>query len=383
MTFYKKNRAKYLLFTIILLILIRIAGCKLSDRDLLAPPEETYTSIPVSITKWYDDHKAALSLTEDHGWRYFDINKKVIQVLMNYKITMDFDLVTNDLLNDSNLVNYVNNYLLPNGFGFFGHGHTHVNHDLLTYDESFASFRKCYECMNDLGIKPVAYAYTGGWGFLLKTRTALKDAGFLCGRRFDELDNVLDPYIMPDTALQPKNWFALPSLTMQSIDYQGNVTCVNNTDELITYLDEAVEKNAWLISTYHFIGNLAEWGYYELSEFENDLRAIKNRDIWCAHLADVILYVYERKSTKVDVLLVKNSNGDPIKIKINLSDGLPNDYYSQPLTIKFEIPTVWINKNLILKSGDNVEHLNGINTKEVKISFIPNDIKDYYSIELN
>lgn len=40
MTLYKKNRVELLLLTIILLIIIRIAGCKLSDRDLLAPPKK-------------------------------------------------------------------------------------------------------------------------------------------------------------------------------------------------------------------------------------------------------------------------------------------------------------------------------------------------------
>ncbi|MCX6152214.1 MAG: hypothetical protein NTX22_16935 [Ignavibacteriales bacterium] len=378
------NRINFKSFVVVILVsfITTLPGCKLSDKDLLAPSEEYSVQIPVSIAKWYDDHKAAMSLTEDHGWWNAEINATVTKLILDYGLTMDFDLVTFEVQADSIHLNYVRNNLLPKGFGFFGHGHKHDNHDKLSYEQSLASFKKCYESMIEIGVKPVAYAYPGGWGFFLKTRTALKDAGFLCGRRFDELDNVLDPYIMPDTSTQPADWFALPSLTMQSVDFQGNVTCVNNTSELIAFLDEAVQKRAWLISTYHFIGNKSGWGYYELPEFENDLRAIKSRDIWCTHLADVVLYSLERKNANAIAMLVNDKYDSPVKIKISLADGLPNDYYNQPLTIKLEIPNEWIGKEIVLLSGKSIQQIFKFESKQIQVSILPNDLKDNYILQL-
>jgi len=112
------------------------------------------------------------------------------------------------------------------GFGYFGHGHTHVNHDALSYDEAFQSFKTCFDIMQNYGLKPVAYAYPEGKGFKSTTQKALKNAGFICGRFHSPLD-IYNHYIIPDGVQDALNWFALPSLVMRAFKYDQCDKCVN------------------------------------------------------------------------------------------------------------------------------------------------------------
>lgn len=41
--------------------------------------------------------------------------------------------------------------------------------------------------MVDLGLKPISYAYPGGFGYHLSTKSALKRAGFLSARKFEKI----------------------------------------------------------------------------------------------------------------------------------------------------------------------------------------------------
>jgi len=346
-------------------------GCKLSDRDLLAPPSEVRSQIQVEIAKWYDNHTGAVSVTYDHGAPHTPHNINIENLVLQHGLTMDFELVTSEVMKDSVLISHIKNFMLPRGFGFFGHGHEHVNHDALSYDQSLASFSKCYESMTAMGLKPAAYAYPGGWGYHLSTRSALKDAGFLCGRRFEQLD-ISDPYITPDSIDAPRDWYALPSLVMQSIKYDGCVICINNTEELLVYLRETLNKTAWIILTYHDIGLENEYGFYEAEDFEKDLKAIKSLDLWCDNISDIVLYIRERNNASVSVELITDASGYSSEIRIRLSDGLQNDFYNQPLTLLFDIPENWINRDLVLEGSNSLVSLRS-DTEQIKISVLPDE----------
>jgi hypothetical protein len=264
------------------------------------------------------------------------------------------------------------NNLAPNNFGYFGHGHKHINHDDLSYDESYIDFKKCYEKMLEMGLKPVSYAYPGGWGYHLRTRTALADAGFLCGRKYDQLDHK-NPFIVPDTVSEPKDWYALPTIVMQSYKYDACYICINNTSELIPFLDECLEKTAWLILTYHGIGLEAGYGFYEMEDFKSDMMAVKARDFWNTSMNQAVLYLKEKGESELSVKWRKNKFYDVEKIIISLNDGLPDDYYDQQLTVSFDIPVEWIGRELILVKNGNPAGYFSFNSNEAKISIIPSE----------
>ena len=254
-------------FTIII-IFIFTQGCDLSDRDLLAPIAGREEIIDVEITKWFNDHAAAVSLNYDHGYpTNTSFAREAIEILLKHNMIMDYDIVTHSILTIDSMKSFLVDELIPKGIGFFGHGHKHDNHDDMSYDEAKKSFRKCFDIMTEFGLKPISYAYPGGFGYHLATRRALKDAGFLNGRKFEQLD-ISNPYIIPDDKIEPDDWYALPTLIMQSEDYDGCIVCINDADELSRYLDKAVDKTAWLILTYHHIGDMNQYGFYYMPEFE-------------------------------------------------------------------------------------------------------------------
>ncbi len=365
---------KYI-FTVV--IIVSLKGCELSDRDLLAPIAGREEPIEAEITKWFNDHKAAVALNYDHGYpTTTSYARDALALLKKHKIIMDYDLVTHTLMQSDSMKSFILNEIIPSGMGVFGHGHKHDNHDDKSYDEAYTSFKNCYDDMVALGMKPVSYAYPGGWGYHLSTRKALRDAGFLNGRKFEQLD-ISNPFIIADNEIEPRDWYALPTLIMQSEDYDGCVVCVNNADELAEYLDRAIEKSAWLILTYHFIGDLNNYGFYYLPEFERDLIAVKSRDIWNDKMDNITLYAYERKDAKIEAVKIFDANNQVEKIKIKIDDGLPNELFDHPLTAKLELPKEWGMQDLIVKSKNDTEFYITPDERIILLNLLPNE-EDYF-----
>lgn len=182
---------------------------------------------------------------------------------------------------------------------------------------------------------------------------------------------------MADNEIEPRDWYALPTLIMQSEDYDGCVVCVNNADELAEYLDRAIEKSAWLILTYHFIGDLNNYGFYYLPEFERDLIAVKSRDIWNDKMDNITLYAYERKDAKIETVKIFDANNQVEKIKIKIDDGLPNELFDHPLTVKLELPKEWDMQDLIVKSKNDTEFYITPDERIILLNLLPNE-EDYF-----
>ncbi len=343
--------------------LVAIAGC--NEAEYQRPSgdsagDRSPQPAAIAIAKWFDNHAGAISITYD-DWP--DANHPVDDFVLDMGLVLDFEMVTQgysdqvpdwvehdlteliphavpgvvlskfeDQLIESNLA------LTAHGFGFYGHGHWHVNHDVLTYAQAYDSFRLCFEVMRTLGLKPVAYAYPRGAGRKEETRRALADAGFLSGRLAEPAGQ--SPYIVPDAATTPEDWFLLPALTMESYDFQQCDGCINNTEELLPFLDAAIEKTAWIIPMYHNIGRTTGWGPYGWEDFQEDVRAIAARDFWVAPMNDVVLYIREREKAVVEMEATER-DGTTEQIHLNLSDGLDNERFDQPLTLIFTPPPDW------------------------------------------
>ena len=119
----------------------------------------------------------------DSGWPLNDNDAAARRFALENNIRFDYEIITANYLGFQVLRDFIQQILLPQGFGYFGHGHTHINHDELPYNEAYQSFRQCYHIMQELGLKPVSYAYPGGYGHEPETRQALEAAGFLSGRK--------------------------------------------------------------------------------------------------------------------------------------------------------------------------------------------------------
>lgn len=368
-------------YTIIIFLLsISFLSCDLKDLSSVDSILGSRDSLVHSeITKWYDGHTAAIVITNDAGITG-QAEMKVQTFAANLNIPINYEMITADFLKSTEKINVIKTQLLPNGHDLFGHGHKHVNHDLFSYTNAFNSFKRCYNVMDSLGLTPVAYAYPGGNGYKLSTRKALKDAGFLAGRYFDQIGH-LDPYIVPYNNLDPKDWFALPTLVMQDYNYDACDICINNTEELIPFLDETLNQKALLTITYHAIGQTGAYGFYNLENFQQDLLAIKERDFWIARFDDAVLYLYERKNAQAEVIWHYTENEVVNKISVSISDGISdNKRFNQPLTLVFDIPKYWKDKTYSTFLNGQKIHQDKVRNSRLKISLLPNE--NIYSLEL-
>lgn len=88
--------------------------------------------VSAEIAKWYKNHKAALSITNDAGSVAIEPEIIVQKLVEDNKLKISYEFVTDAYINDFIRLNYFLNSYLAKGFGYYGHGHTHINHDRLT-----------------------------------------------------------------------------------------------------------------------------------------------------------------------------------------------------------------------------------------------------------
>ncbi len=379
-------------------------GQFLSGEGWVWEEEFTPPAAPLnaSVAKWFDNHAAAISITND-DWpipgREPDIDSYVLEqgLVMGYEVVTGNSFYGDRIFSgpDDERIAYLMQELVPKGFSYFGHGHNHVDHDELSYEEALESFRANYDTMKDWGMKPVAYAYPRSAGEEEETQRALEAAGFLSGRlqttknpsKFYNLPARIGRYFLhparrsaraaewyhlPGDQSAPDNWFGLRALAMQSIEFEGCESCINDNDELVPILDEALAQTAWVILTYHAIGKPEWWGWYDWDEFRKDVQSIAARDFWTASMNDITLYVRERENAVITVDVAEGNAGTE-SIEITLSDGLDNARFDQPLTILFDQPTNWVGRPFtVSQDGELLDEL-VFDTQAAMLSLKPNE----------
>ena len=378
-----------------------IATALLLGVLVLAVGCQSNTPLNASVAKWLDNHAAAISITND-DWPIRGREPDIDNYVLEHGLVMGYEVVTGNSFSgdrifsgpDDERIVYLMSELVPKGFSYFGHGHHHIDHDELSYEEALESFQACYDTMKDWGMKPVAYAYPRSAGQEEETQRALEAAGFLSGRlqttnlgKFYNLPVRIARYLrdlargsaspvglynLPGSQLAPDNWFGLRALEMQSIEFQGCEGCINDNDELVPILDEALAQTAWVILTYHAIGKPEWWGWYDWDEFRKDVQSIAARDFWTAPMNDITLYVRERENAVITVEPVEGSGGTE-SIEITLSDGLDNVRFNQPLTILFDQPTDWVGRPFTVSQNGEVLDELVFDTQAAALSLKPNE----------
>ncbi len=351
--------------TLSLYLLIAISGCDTRAVDV-ENDDFDINQISFHLTKWYNNHTAAISITNDVGSPHSNEERIIQEEILKRNLVMDYELVTYNLRDE--VRTFIIEYLIPNGFGIFGHGHKHINHDDLTYEEAYESFKTNYDIMVDMGIQPISYAYPEGGGWRHSTQQALADAGFLNGRCHRTRDHAR-ANIVPGDEKSPDNWYYLPSLVMQDYDFAQNKEAINNSAELIPFLDDAIKNTAWLIKTYHAIGRENAWGFFRWNEFVKALDEIENRDFWSVSMDDATRYILQKNTAFVELNRMTNSGRYDFNLRI-LHD-LDKEVFSHPMTVALRFPDVVHDKKFRVLKED------GILKKEITI------IPEYKYFNLN
>ena len=339
----------------------------------------------VEITKWPDGFRAAFTPTLDAGLpAAYDAEN---QWLIDNGLFMDYEIVTAIYDQIPERVAFMRDVLKPMGFGYFGHGHAHDNHDNFDYEDAYASFRQNFLSIASYGFRPVAYAYPYGHGLLERTRRALSDSGFLSGRLNWPVFEGYGPCIIPGDDTEPPDWFALPALRMESYDFEQCSDCVNDPEEFFSYLDACVEQGAWLINTYHAIGFDGEtdgrpvgWGFYRRHHFYEEMMRIKELQdegiVWLARMSDATLYARQRHNASFDINKI-----DRLTYHLFLDDGLDRAIFHLPLTLRLKIDHEHMGKRIEISDSFNtiVTGLE-ITSEEHLINLIPS--QEPYTIKI-
>lgn len=285
----------------------------------------------VEVLKWHDGRQAAVSLTLDGAWGTHRDHHLASDEVMAREMAMDIEMVTAIYQQSKNrpLLQQMRRELMPHGIHFYGHGHEHIDHDSLSFEEALASFRRCFNLMTAWGLRPRAYAYPSSAGYETATQLANRQAGFICAR-----GSSIKPAefsICPNDTTEPANWYYLPSVVMAE---EESINYVNSHRELEPILADALERRAWVILMYHAVGIPEGWGYYPLSEFARDLDYIKERDFWSANLDMAAAYIQERNAFALEITRVEQRKGRR-SYELVFADGLDNEVYDQLLTLEF------------------------------------------------
>ncbi len=358
-------------------ILVIAGGLTTPGHGKTHAPASPIHAFNATIAKWYHNHTAAISLTYDDGDFASKNNRRINKFVIQNGVTLDYEIVTADFLKSSYGRTLLKEEFIPLGLGYFGHGHTHIPHDSLSYEEALKSFTLCFETMKSLGLKPVAYAYPNGAAKKNTTRHALAASGFLSGRlHFSKA--MTEPYIVPDAKVEPEDWFALPCLVMQDYSFNHCDRCVSNNEQLLPYLDATIAKKAWIILTYHAIGDEKGYGFFKYEEFQKNIYDIKKRDFWVASMNAITLYLREYAQAQVYMIAIpesKNKHKNKIKeIQIMVSDGLPNLTFDHPLTVLFDLPKSWVNKSLVLSEEGKIISTLFFSSSKATLSILPDEI---------
>ena len=179
---------------------------------------------------------------------------------------------------------------------------------------------------------------------------------------------------MPDEDMSPKDWYGLPSLVMFDSDsFPEADRAINTTEELTPYLDEAVNRRAWLILTYHDIGGKPGSGHYTIDSFQSDLDAVARRDFWVASMNEVTLYARERERSTVEYEYLEDVAGNIKAISVIVNDRSDDPRYDQPLTILFTIPESWKGRSMDLYDGGSLIGPGIIQGRSGQVNLIPGE----------
>lgn len=349
-----------------LILFSLLSSCKLPTES----DNTTDTGVKVSIAKWYNNHTAAITITHDAPTPQLETDKEAQKHLNKYGLVMDYELVTKEYKEES--LQYLKKKIEEKQLSYFGHGNTHSNHDKMSYDEAYYSFKACFDKMTEWELSPIAYAYPFGAGKQSETQLALKDAGFLSGRAFtSDNEDVPTFHIMPQNEVEPRNWYLLPTLRMENIDFNNNSKMINNNSELTPILEESIKLHSWIILTYHSIGDKKGWGYTTMDNFKENIKLISEHDFWNASMNDITIYSYERKNAEI---MINSFSNDSSSFSITISDGFYDKRFSHPLTVL--LSGIRSNKSGIYEISQNSISLDTITliNDTIQMNLTPNEI---------
>ncbi len=284
----------------------------------------------IEAKKWRDGHRAAVAISHDAPWGIDPVFSLATNAAIARGLRMDIECVSDKLQHPSRfpIVARMREELLSNGVHVYGHGHTHIDHDAISYHDAFRSFHTNFELMRSWGLNPKVCAYPLYAGRDRQTQAANRAAGFIAARGGTRDRNAY--YICANDTRDPESWYNLPSVIMGT----DSPSDISTHAQLQPFLIQTLARQAWIIMTYHSIGYPEGWGYYPYREFVRDLDFIRANDFWSGNLDAIAAYTQERNALDISIARYFGRQM-PDQFELTIGDGLDNRLFNEPLTLDF------------------------------------------------
>jgi hypothetical protein len=358
----------------------------ISCTELFPPLLPTQGSeLTASVAKWKDNRAGALSITYDSPFHIAPVFDIAMNEARNRGIKLSYEYIS-DLYSNPDwdtCMTLAMRLEHSDAIAFFGHGDKHIRHDEVSFDSALSSFSLCRKRMMERGFRGLAYAYPQGSGLLPSTQEANRKAGFICARGIVSIrSNSEDVLICPDTVTEPENWFLLPSLATAKNDTSG--CFAKSHEQVLPFLQKTLETRAWLIMTYHAIGDPNGWGYFPLEDFKKDLESYASSDVWIDHMDHIALYIKERARSKIRLSSLLH-NGESAAFTVSLEDGLPDTPYCEPLTVNISLPEsdyhyAMVSKPIANEQDSDTTETISIKNGMVTLSMLPDGISVHITL---
>ncbi|HEX8546792.1 MAG TPA: polysaccharide deacetylase family protein [Cytophagaceae bacterium] len=280
------------------------------------------TTLNYTIANWFDNKKAATSLTFDDAisGQFTD----AIPILDANDFKSTFFLISQSVPGQLGGWAPVVK-ALRGGHEIANHTVTHPTLAELTNAEVDAEFKGCNDAIfSNVKVKAVTMAYpngSGGGSTAEDQRVRNIAKKYFIGARAAGGDN--NPYSFGDSE---ENYFLIRSPMIND---------GTTASDMANMLNNTISSGGWFCPTYHGVVNGWIIVSKELFQAHIDEFVKRKGDLWVSTFGNVLKYHRERKSAK----LTKVSE-DPKAWVLSLSDTLrDNAVWSQPLTLNLDKPS--------------------------------------------
>lgn len=188
-----------------------------------------------------------------------------------------------------------------------------------------------------LNLKDIfSFAYPGG-RYNSSLKKGVAKLGYLSARSTKNGYNFVDS--LDFYALKSKVW---------------NLTI--NAERANRWVDDAIEKSAWLVETYHIVSQEAATGYHydtTVSDFDNHLYYANSKNFWIDTQQNIIKYIREKKATDVQMKVISDK-----KVLLSLKNDLDATIYDRPLTLETVVPDAWV--AVTVKQAGNIQKVSPV-----------------------
>ncbi len=130
----------------------------------------------------------------------------------------------------------------------------------------------------------------------------------------------------------PRDWTAVSSIIC------GDLGSVKTAQDFISRYNAAVKQKGWCVFLLHGVDNDGGWSPISSAVLRSTLEYLKEHDaeLWTASFSEVVRYIKERDAATLTEL--ETAEG---LIRLQLSDGLDDEVFDLPLTLRRPLPEGW------------------------------------------